>query len=47
VIAYSLATMYGQLMKKLGIETYARGIQQHQDNYSRQSDFSFAVYGQL
>ncbi|MBA4456803.1 transposase, partial [Cylindrospermopsis raciborskii CS-506_B] len=47
VIAYSLATMYGQRMKKLGIETYAGRIQQHQDNYPRQSDFSFAVYGQL
>ncbi|OBU76368.1 IS4 family transposase [Cylindrospermopsis raciborskii] len=47
VIAYSLATMYGQRMKKLGIETYAGRIQQHQDNYPSQSDFSFAVYGQL
>jgi hypothetical protein len=45
LIAYSLATIYGQRMKKLGIETY--GIQQHQDNYPRQSDFSFALYGQL
>jgi len=47
VIAYSLATMHGQRMKKLGIETYAGRIQEHQDNYSRQSDFSFALYGQL
>jgi len=47
VIAYSLATMHGQRMKKLGIETYAGRIQQHQDNYLRQSDFSFALYGQL
>jgi hypothetical protein len=47
VIAYSLATMHGQRMKKLGIETYAGRIQQHQDKYPRQSHFSFALYGQL
>ena len=31
----------------IGIETYAGRIQEHQDKYPRQSDFSFALYGQL
>jgi len=32
----------------LSIFTHAEcGIQQHQDKYPRQSDFSFALYGQL
>nr|WP_237741549.1 hypothetical protein [Anabaena sp. PCC 7108] len=43
----SLATIHGQRMKQLGIETYAGRIQQHQDKYPCQSDFSFALYGQL
>jgi hypothetical protein len=30
-IAYSLATMHEQWMKKLGIETYAGRIQEHQE----------------
>lgn len=47
VIAYSLATMHGQRMKQFSIETYAGRIQQHQDKYPRQSNFSFALYGQL
>lgn len=47
VIAYSLATMHGQRMKQLSIETYAGRIQQHNDQTPRQSDFSFALYGQL
>jgi hypothetical protein len=47
VIAYSLATMHGQPMKNLGIETYAGRIKQHQDTTPRHSDFSFALYGQL
>jgi hypothetical protein len=47
VIAYSLATMHGQRMKQLSIEIYAGRIQQHQDKYPRQSNFSFALYGQL
>lgn len=47
VIAYSLATLHGQRMKQLGIETYAGRIQQHNDQTPRQSDFSFALYGQL
>ncbi|AFZ01289.1 IS4 family transposase [Calothrix sp. PCC 6303] len=46
VIAYSLGTMYGQRMQILGIETYAGRIKQHKDKYPRQSDFSFAIYGQ-
>lgn len=47
MIAYSLATMHGQRMKQLSIETYAGRIQQHHDKYPRQSHFSFALYGQL
>ena len=45
-IAYSLATMHGQWMRKLGIETYAGRIQEHKDQTPRQSDFSFGLYGQ-
>lgn len=47
MIAYILAIMQGQQMKKLGIETYAVSIQQHENKYPRQSDFSFSLYGQL
>jgi hypothetical protein len=47
IIAYSLATMHGQRMKNLKIEIYAGRIKQHKDRYPRQSDFSFALYGQL
>jgi Transposase DDE domain len=47
VIAYSLATIHGQRMKKLGIEIYAGRIQQHNEQTPRQSDFSFSLYGQL
>ncbi|WP_414530943.1 IS4 family transposase [Nodularia chucula] len=47
VIAYSLATFQGQRMKQLSIEIYAGRIQQHYDRTPRQSDFSFALYGQL
>ena len=45
-IAYSLATMQGQQMQKLGIEIYAGRIQEHTDKTPRQSDFSFGLYGQ-
>ena len=45
-IAYSLATMQGQQMQKLGIEIYAGRIQEPQDKTPRQSDFSFGLYGQ-
>jgi len=45
VIAYSLATIHGQQMQNLGIETYAGRIKQHNDQTPRQSDFSFALYG--
>ena len=47
VIAYSLATMHGQQMQNLGIETYAGRIKEHNDQTPRHSDFSFALYGQL
>ena len=46
VIAYSLSTIHGQHIQQLSIETYAGRIQQHKDKYPRQSDFSFALYGQ-
>jgi hypothetical protein len=45
-IAYSLATMHGQLMRALRIETYAGRIKEHTDKLPRQSDFSFGLYGQ-
>ena len=45
-IAYSLATMQGQQMQKLGIEIYAGRIQEPQDKTPRQSDFSFGLCGQ-
>lgn len=46
VIAYSLATMHGQQMKKLGIDKYAGRLKEHNDTVPRQSDFSFGLYGQ-
>jgi len=46
VLAYSLATLQGQQMQKLGIADYAGRIQKHQDTYPRHSDFSYALYGQ-
>lgn len=46
VIAYSLATMHGQRMQKLGVEVYAGRIQEDRDSFPRQSDFSFSLYGQ-
>lgn len=45
-LAYSLATMQGQQMKKLGIDIYAGRIQSHKDRTPRQSNFSFGLYGQ-
>lgn len=45
-LAYTLATMHGQWMKKLGIETYAGRIQEHKDRTPRHSDFCFGLYGQ-
>lgn len=46
VLAYSLATLQGQQMQKLGVEAYAGRIQKHQDKTPRHSDFSYALYGQ-
>ena len=46
VIAYSLATMHGQKMQELGIETYAGRIKEHNDKFPRQRDFSLGLYGQ-
>ena len=45
-IAYSLATIHGQWIKKLGIEIYAGRISEHQDKTPRQSEFSLSLYGQ-
>lgn len=45
-IAYSLATMHGQQMKKLRIEDYAGRIKEHKDKTPRHSDFGYALYGQ-
>lgn len=45
-IAYSLATVQGQWLKKLGIDRYAGRIQAHQDKRLRQSEFSLGLYGQ-
>ncbi len=45
-IAYSLATMQGQLIKKFRIDIYAGRIQEHKDRTPRQSDFSLGLYGQ-
>lgn len=39
-IAYSLATIHGQWIEKLGVEIYAGRISEHQDKTPRQSEFS-------
>lgn len=46
VLAYSLATVQGQQMQKLGVEDYAGRIKTHHDKAPRHSDFSYALYGQ-
>jgi hypothetical protein len=45
-IAYSLATLHGQEMRKFGIDIYAGRINEHKDKTPRQSDFSLGLYGQ-
>jgi hypothetical protein len=45
-MAYSLATMQGQAIRKFHIEIYAGRVQEHQDKTPRQSDFSLGLYGQ-
>jgi hypothetical protein len=45
-MAYSLATIHGQWVKKLGIDIYAGRINEHQDKTLRQSEFSLSLYGQ-
>jgi Transposase DDE domain len=45
-MAYSWATLHGQSMKELGIDTYAGRINKHTDKPPRQSDFSLGLYGQ-
>jgi len=45
-LAYSLATIHGQWLRKLGIGIYAGRIQEHNDKTPRQSDFSLGLYGQ-
>ncbi len=43
-MASSLATLYGQERRKLGIEVYAGRINEHADRTPRQSDFSLGLY---
>ena len=38
--------MQGQHLQKLGIETYAGRLKEHNDKFPRQSDFSLGLYGQ-
>jgi Transposase DDE domain len=45
-LAYTLATMQGQRLRKLGIDIYAGRIQEHTDKTPRQSEFSLGLYGQ-
>ena len=45
-MAYSLATLHGQEMRKFGIDIYAGRINEHKDKTLRQSDFSLGLYGQ-
>jgi hypothetical protein len=45
-MAYSLATIHGQWVKKLGIDIYAGRINEHTDKTPRQSEFSLSLYGQ-
>jgi hypothetical protein len=45
-MAYSLATIHGQWVKKLGIDIYAGRINEHQDKTLRQSEFSLSLFGQ-
>jgi hypothetical protein len=44
-IAYSLATIHGQWIKKLGIKIYAGRLNEHQDKTPRQSEFSLSLQG--
>lgn len=45
-MAYTLATVQGQWMKKLGVDIYAGRIKEHKDKTQRQSEFSLGLYGQ-
>lgn len=45
-MAFSLATIQGQWIEKLGIEKYAGRIKEHKDKCPRQSEFSLGLYGQ-
>ncbi len=47
VIAYSLATCGGQLLKTLGIDNNVSRIQEKQRRRPRHSDFGIGVYGYL
>ena len=46
VIAYSLGTMHGQQMQRLSICLCVVRIKKHKGKYPRQSNLSFALYGQ-
>lgn len=45
VLAYSLATMYGQRMQELRIDEYAGCIKKHPHKTPYHSDFSLGLYG--
>jgi len=45
-MAYSLATLQGEWMKKLGVEIYVGRIKEHKDKTPRLSEFSLGLYGQ-
>lgn len=47
VIAYSLATCSGQLLKKLGVDIYVARLQEPQRQYPRHSEFGIGLYGYL
>ena len=45
-MAYTLATVHGQWMKKLGVIFTPDGFKEHKDKTQRQSEFSLGLYGQ-
>lgn len=47
VIAYSLATCCGHMLKKLGIEHYVSRLKEPQRHLPRHSDFGIGLYGYL
>ncbi len=47
VMAYSLATCWGKMLKKLGIQHYGSRLQEKQRHLPRHSDFTIGLYGYL